>query len=627
MSNVYRYSAVALTALLLGVSLSVYPDRAAAFEIFGFKLFGGDDASKVSDPVRYTATLQSTDPSLKDFLNDQSSLIADQSKPVDGDFGLAVKARDDRDRLIAALYEKSRYGGVVTVKVAGIPVDKLPPSPKFDRGKPVPVTVEVDVGPKFKLGSVHFEGDAAKLDPAQYGLTVGGDAGSALILTASGKVISDLKAEGRPLAKLTARKVVADHNTNTVEVTIAADGGPVAPIGPVTVEGASSINPQFVSEWSNLKSGESYAPDKLAKAAKRLRNLSTFSSVTVREDDKLDANGAIPIKILVSEGKQRYYGVGAQYSTDSGFGLKGYWGHRNLFGNAESLKITGEVNRLGEAGYKNLDYSASIAFAKPGAFGPASTFTSSVSASVAHPDAYSERALSAAVGASFDVTDQDTVSVGLGLDWTEATDVYGRNHYLTAMVPLTWARDTTDDKLNPTTGYRVSAAIKPSYEINGRVPFVSAEASVSGYQKIGDKGPVLAARLAAGTLAGGGNLSGIPAGRRFYAGGGGSVRGYGYQEISPRNASNQELGGRSYVLASIEARVDITDTIGMVPFLDVGSVASRSAPSFSDIRAGAGIGLRYATPFGPLRLDVAVPLKRYDGGSRYGIYAGIGQAF
>jgi translocation and assembly module TamA len=105
------------------------------------------------------------------------------------------------------------------------------------------------------------------------------------------------------------------------------------------------------------------------------------------------------------------------------------------------------------------------------------------------------------------------------------------------------------------------------------------------------------------------------------------VRGYAYQGISPRDAANNPLGGRSYVTASVEARLKVTDTIGVVPFLDFGTVSSSSAPNFSDLRAGAGVGLRYATPFGPIRLDVAVPLRRYPGGSTFGIYAGIGQAF
>ena len=168
----------------------------------------------------------------------------------------------------------------------------------------------------------------------------------------------------------------------------------------------------------------------------------------------------------------------------------------------------------------------------------------------------------------------------------------------------------------------------PTYEaFNGSI-FSSFEGSISGYLGFGEEDRfVLAGRLAAGTLIGADELRDIPVTRRFFAGGGGSVRGYAYQEISPYNDEDEALGGRSYALASLEFRTKITESIGIVPFIDVGTVATEIVPDFSDIRAGAGIGIRYATPFGPLRLDVALPLQPYDGGSEYGIYAGIGQAF
>ncbi len=170
--------------------------------------------------------------------------------------------------------------------------------------------------------------------------------------------------------------------------------------------------------------------------------------------------------------------------------------------------------------------------------------------------------------------------------------------------------------------------VTPSYDFFGQTAFASVEGSISAYLGLGAEDRiVLAGKLSAGALFGSGDLSDIPATRRFFAGGGGSVRGYSFQEITPYNVAGDGTGGRSYTTASLEARIGITDTIGIVPFLDVGTVADDTVPDFSDLRMGAGVGLRYMTPFGPLRLDVAMPLKRYDGGSRYGIYAGIGQSF
>ncbi|WP_209790500.1 autotransporter assembly complex protein TamA [Ensifer adhaerens] len=625
----------AATALAVAASCALGPmsaSKAYAFKIFGMKFFEGDeDEAQVIDPVNYTLTFDpgTDDKELKEALENSSQLVQGQEKPVSGDLGLAIRARDDRDRLLAALYEKARYGGTVAIQINGQNLDSLPPDPSFPNGQPVPVTVTVKPGPVFTLGSVKFDGDAAGLNPADYDLVPGARADSTLIIRAGEKVVNDLREQGRPFAKLTERSVVADHADSTVDVVISAEGGPVAPVGEVSVSGTKTVDPGFVRDFSRLNEGRPYSPEDIRRASERLRQLGVFSSVTIKEAGTLSPDGSIPMKIEVSEGKHRFFGFGAQVSTTDGLGLSGYWGHRNLFGRAESLRIEGSIDRIGETQeLDKLDYSAGILFAKPGAFGPTSTFTASLKANIQDPDAYRAKILTGAAGATFELSPTDTVSGGGELSWADVDDAFGSNSYLTAAVPLEYVRDTRDDKLNATEGYRALINAKPSYEIKGQTFFSSFEATASGYHALGDeKRFVLAGKIGAGVLVGGDGLADIPANRRFYLGGGGSVRGYSYQEISPRNASNDLTGGRSYVNASVEARIAITDTIGIVPFIDAGTVSASTTPDFSDIRAGAGIGLRYQTPFGPIRLDVAMPLNKYPGGTTYGIYAGIGQSF
>ncbi|MFJ6326255.1 MULTISPECIES: autotransporter assembly complex family protein [unclassified Rhizobium] len=622
--------AAVAAALALG---PVWADNAFAFKLFGIKLWGKDETSdQVSDPVHYTVDFKSDnlDKDLKSALGDTSMLIADKDKAVSGDLGVVVKARDDRDRLIAALYEKARYGGVVTITINGTPLDALPPTPTFARSKPVAVAISVDPGPLFKLGNIHLLGDAARLDPGSYGLARGGDAGSLTILKAGDKMVADFKKEGHPLAKLEKRDVVADHATNTVDVSLKIDSGPVAPFGNVGVTGQKSVDPDFIKRYARINEGKPYSPDELKKASDRLRKLGVFSSVTIREADKLAPDGSIPTTIEVSEGKQRFFGVGAQYSTIDGFGLQGYWGHRNLTGRADSLRIEGSVSRIGETtDFSQLDYTAGLTYVRPATFYPSATFTAALKMQTLHPDAYDANTVTAGAGLAYEINDQDTVSAGGEVSYeADTTDAFGKHKYLTVAIPLEYVRDTRDNKLDPTEGYRASISAKPSYEAMGGSVFSSFEGSVTGYQGIGaNNNVVFAGKLAAGSLIGANGIEDIPATRRFYAGGGGSVRGYGYQEITPYNSNGDALGGRSYVTASFEARVKITDTIGVVPFVDAGSVTDTAFPDFSDLRIGAGVGLRYATPFGPIRLDVAVPLNKYNGGTAYGIYAGIGQAF
>ncbi|MCO6180282.1 autotransporter assembly complex family protein [Ciceribacter sp. RN22] len=619
---------VAATVLFcLGSASDAY-----AFKIFGITLFGDDKAdADIVDPLRYSVNLD-TDGSDRELARaiERSSLLVNQSdSPVSGDLGLVIKARDDRDRLIATLYERAHYGGVVTITIGGRKIDDLPPNPKFDRSGPVPVTLRVDPGPVFTLGDIRLEGDAARLDPGRYELRPGGDAGSLVIIKAARLIVDDLKTEGRPLARLTEQQVVADHESQTVDVVLGAESGPIAPIGPVTISGEKAVDPDFIRRYSRLNQGKPYTPEDIRKASERLRKLGVFSSVTIKESETLAPDGSLPLGITVSEGKHRYFGFGASISTIDGAGLQGYWGHRNLFGQAESLRIEGSVGGLGNwNGIENLDYTAGISFVKPGAFVPSGTLDASIKGSTITTESYDARSVVARLGYSYELSDKDTLSAAATLSFDDIDDAFGNNRYVTFAVPVDYVRDTRDNTLNPTEGYRATLSAAPSYEILEGTIFSSFEGSISGYRGFGaDDRLVLAGKLAAGTLIGGDGLASMPATRRFYAGGGGSVRGYAYQEISPYNSSGDATGGRSYVTGSVEARLNVTDTIGIVPFLDFGTVSTELYPDFSDVRLGAGIGLRYNTAFGPIRLDVALPLDRYDGGSRYGIYAGIGQSF
>jgi translocation and assembly module TamA len=618
-------AATAISPVLVG--------DAYAFKLFGITIFGKDEdtSQQVPDPVRYDVNLttDADDPDLKKALENSSRLVGDKDRPVSGDLGVVVKARDDRDRLIATLYEKARYGGVVTITIDGKNIDNLPPNPTFDRSKPIPVAVKIAAGPVFSVNEVQFGGDAANRNPADYDLAPGQQAGSLVIIKAGDTIVEQMKSAGHPLAKLTTRQVVANHKTNTVDVVLAAESGPVAPIGTVGVSGEKTVKAGFIQRYSRLEKGEAYSPAALKKAGERLRALGVFSSVTIHEAEMLAPDGTLPMTIEVSEGKQRYFGVGAQYSTIDGFGVNGYWGHRNLFGGAETLRIEGSVGRLGETtDVGNLDYSAGVLFTKPGAFFPSATLKAGIVAKTENPDAYNAQLITASLGLSYELSDYDTISGGGEISWEKDDDAFGKNTYLTFALPLTYDRDMRDNKFNPTEGYHAALKATPSYESFNGTAFSSFEGSISGYQALGAEDNIIfAGKLSAGFLLGAGDLQNIPATRRFFAGGGGSVRGYGYQEISPYNANNDATGGQSYFTGSFEARIRITDTIGVVPFIDVGTVADNIVPDFADIRAGAGIGIRYATPFGPLRLDFAIPLNKYEGGTDYGIYAGIGQSF
>eukprot|EP00913_Durusdinium_trenchii_P019336 g18177.t1 len=549
-------------ACLLAATIALCPTPAFAFKIFGITLFGDDEeTADVIDPVRYDAALETgdADKDLKERLETAASLVNDEENPVSGDLGLVIKAREDRDRLVAVLYEEARYGGVVNISIAGTGIDQLPPNPSFDHSQPVPVVVNIEPGPVFKLGSVRFDGDAKGKNPADYDLEAGGDAGSRLILKAGEKLLVDLKEEGRPLARLTERQVTANHASQTVDLVMGAVSGPVAPFGVVTVKGSRTVDSAFISRYSRLDKGERYSPEQLKKASDRLRELGVFSSITIHEADGLAADGSLPLTIEVSEGKHRYFGFGLEYSSIDGAGVEGYWGHRNLFGEAESLRVEGSVSGIGATtDVTTFDYSAGIIFIKPGAFVPEATFESRLEAKSETPDVYEAQSIVYSASLAYELSETDKLTGGGEIGYIKTNDAFGKNEYLTLSLPVSFERDTRDNKLDPTEGFYGTVSAKPSYEaLRGNV-FSSFEGSIAGYVGLGSEDRiVLAGRLATGTLIGTGALEDIPATRRFYQGGGGSVRGYAYREISPYNSEDEALGGRSYTLASFETRVKV----------------------------------------------------------------------
>jgi translocation and assembly module TamA len=614
--------------VLAGVTM--FPATVSALELFGLKLFEPEeDTTDVADPLRYTLTftVEGGDADLSGQLRDASAMLADEEKPVSGALGLLAKASSERELLIAQLYELSRYDGVVEITIAGQPLDALPPDAEFGAG-PVPVTVTVVPGSVFRLGEIRLKGDAAGLDPAAFGLEPGGDAGSEKILGAEREIVRSLKEQGRPLARITGREIVADHKTALLDVTLTVEAGPVAAFGQTTVEGTHEVDRDFTAYMAGLEEGRTYSPEEMEQARQRLLGLEVFNSVGIAEADALDAQGRIPVTVEVSERKMRYVGVGATYSNTEGLGLEAYWGHRNLFGRAEKLRIEGSISRIGDTSdYGQLNYNAAIMFEKPGALGPPSRFFSKVEVINDHPDAYDRFAAKGEAGFAYDFTPSQSVSASLSLEYADIDDAFGPAEHLIASIPLQYVYDRRDNKLNPAKGWRLVAFAEPSYDALEEAGWLKLRGEISAYHSFDQAGRfVLAGRFATGSILGA-SVEQVPADRRFYAGGGGSVRGYAYQGIGPRDAEGQPIGGLSFAETSVELRFAVNDQIGIVPFVDAGTVSETQYPDFAEVKVGAGIGLRYLTPFGPLRVDVAVPLNPHEDDPDFGVYAGIGQAF
>ena len=516
---------------------------AGAFEFLGMQFFSKKDkaAEGVIDPLNYTVTLAVMPEveGLKDDLEKASTLISDEKQPVSGSLGLLSKAKNDRKRLVASLYENGRYDGVVTVLIQGRNIDDLAPDADFGPG-PIPVSIMIDPGQEFTLGHVDITANGVPVDPKTFDLEPGSSAASVRLLDQEAKLLDALRQEGRPFVAVTKREVVADSKTGTLDYTLGISPGDPEPFGITYVDGAKDVDPGFIAYMAGIEPGETFSPEQLKLARERLLGLDVFSSITVKEAKGQAADGTLPVQVEVGERKFHYYGVGATYSNTDGAGVSGYWGDRNLFGRAESIRLDASVSRIGATSISDtvrqtdeFDYKASAVFKKPGVLGPDSVYVGSVEAVSEHPLAYDRTSLAATSGVQYKLTKEQTIEARIRGEYEQITDYLGDADYLIASVPITYTYDGRDDKLNPTSGIFAKLYAEPSYEFENSKPFVKTRIDASTYLSLTESNRfVLAGRVAYGTIFGA-DLQDIPNDRRFYAGGGGSVRGYQFQTIGP----------------------------------------------------------------------------------------------
>jgi translocation and assembly module TamA len=617
---------VALT-LAVGVTAGgALPSAAAVHDWFPF--FGRNTPEEpVPDPLPYTVafTVSGGDRRLERQLRAASSLVERQKSPASGLVGLIARARQDMSRFVAVLYEHALYGAEVFITIDGRPIETLDPFVTVTT-RPVPVTITIVPGPPFVFGTVN----AAPLPPAltlyDLGLVPGATAGSAVILRAETRIADGWRQHGHPLVAVFPRDTVADHRTNTLDVAISVDPGPQAVFGRVMVDGAAAVRPDLVVARSGIEPGVLFSSTITRRAETRLRELGVFESVRILPADYLDPDGSIPVTIVVVERKPRVIGGSVNYSNTEGLGLEVFWRHRNLFGGAEQLQLTASVSRL-LAGAFDPDYRLAGTFRKPAVIGPMTDLTLRLEGYRETTDAYRVTAVEAEVGLFQTFSDTLTGSIDLEVERSETVAAMEtEDHLVTTLTgKLHW--DTRDNRLDPTKGINALFSGAPAYDFIENAPFATFSTDVSAYRAFGEGDRfVLAGRVAVATLVVD-DIDNVAPNRRLYAGGAGSVRGYAYQNIGPRDINGDPTGGRSSLIMSAELRYRLNEQFGLVAFVDAGNANESILPTLDNLKFGVGGGVRYLTPVGPIRLDVAVPLQPESGDPSVAVYVGIGQAF
>ncbi|GAB1409672.1 autotransporter assembly complex family protein [Desulfovibrionales bacterium] len=543
-----------------------------------------------------------------------SDCVALQASPPPTQGLLVKRIQSDEHTFMEALKSK----GYFQVQVRGsIDTTTSPPTVRF----------AIDPGPRFVFGPVdiHVVSDepdvAAVLRKVLGRVSAGNDYASKYVVDAEDAMVQELRRNGYPWPSLGTRAVVADHAKRDVQVRFVVNTGPHAVFGPVRLEGLHDVREETVRYVLAWEQGESFDERKLEQTQEELIRSGLFRSVRVRVDPESTPNATAPVVIAVLEAAPRTVRAGLWYYLDQGAGVSSGWTHRNVWGGGEEFSVDAELGQK----LQKLDSSLML----PHVFHPDQALHIGTGYEHEETDVYesSNVKASAVFRRDFDSLQADC---GLAYRLSEVDSKDQTRSFNLLSVPMGLAWTTVTNPLDPVSGFALSAQAEPFTPLsNEGDPFVLWNLGGRYYFSLHPRDTfVLATRARYSLLAGAGHGS-IPEDLLLYAGGGGSIRGYAYQYAGPLTKDDEPEGGMSAIDFSVELRWRINEEFGAVLFSDGGGAFVRQNPEPSDTYFwGVGTGLRYFTPIGPIRLDVAVPLNRRSGvDDPFQLYISLGQAF
>lgn len=580
-----------------------------------------EEAAPVQDArgdreIEYDATISGVPGGdLHDLLRTASQLVALADRPPATIAALERRTQDDLGRLREVLRSEGYYDAALDYRLQ---TDK----------QPIAVEIEVKPGVRYKLTAftIAYEGSpppraAAQPSLADIGVTPGMPARAPDVRTAEKKAVDVLMARGYPFAKGGRLKATVRHDAKEMTVQLPIDAGPPAVFGPLQISGLKSVQEDYIRRLAVWPEGEAFDQRKLAALRGTLNGTGLFSSVKVTKAAKVDGDGRMPVTADVAESPHRSIGAGVRYSTDVGPGADVFWEHRNFFARNETLgfSVTGAlVEQVGRANFR-----------KPAFLQRDQALLANAEIANRDTDAFDQQSIAGTLSLERPLFEKWRGALGVTASYDRLQDSDGDQRVKLFGVPLSASRVTTDSALNPTRGAVIDLSATPYVGASDQtLQFLRTSAGGSTYYAVDkDARFILAGRARVGMIVGESSAS-LPADKRFYAGGGGSVRGYEFQKVGPLDEDNNPLGGRTLLELSGELRIRVTEKIGVVPFLDGGAVSDDPYPNFdSGMRWAGGLGLRYFTDFGPLRLDVAFPINGRDVDNFFEFYVSFGQAF
>ncbi|MCB1681898.1 MAG: outer membrane protein assembly factor [Alphaproteobacteria bacterium] len=537
--------------------------------------------------------------------------LAQIELPEDPDERLRQKEYAEKmitGEVLKAAHSKGYYDAVVTLRAAG-GEDATGKNGMYN----------IRPGPQYKISGITAEPPeyTALLEGLE--LKPGTALESAAILKAQVELQQEI-AKGKCYFSLKVRnRVVLDKNEKTGSVVLVIEASEEATFGEVAFEGQETLKESYLRKLVKWRKGDCFDRTKIDSSREAFLGTGLFSRAEASLPETVPAGGVVPVTMVLKERAQRSIKAGATYYTDEGLGLVLGWEHRNFFGAAE--KLTADLN------LSLLEQSLELEMNKPFFMRKDQSLTLKAGIERLDTDAYQELGIGGGLRVNRQFGHHLTASVGSDIKITNIDEESGKKKTFGLISgPSSLTYDNRDDTLDPHKGFQARAVLEPFVDAFGKSdPFLKMQLSASHYLSITDS-LIWANRVNIGSIAGSDSDS-IPATERFFSGGGGSVRGFAYQDIGPKE-DGDPIGGRSLTEFSTEFRYKFTDTMGMVAFIDAGQVSEKISPEVTDLSVGAGLGFRYYTDFGPLRFDIATPLTDKDTvDSNFQVYISIGQAF
>lgn len=486
----------------------------------------------------------------------------------------------------------------------------------------------VTPGPLFRIRSVAIGGVQAVdadtrqlLNEAAANLPAGSTARTSEIERIESEMVSILLGRGYAFASSPGIDALASRTDADVEITYILTPGPQVRLGELRALGPDARGQRTVSILRTWQPGDLYSSRTIDRLRSRLRSTGLYEGIGVEIAAAPDEAGLHDVTVTLTEGKPRSVGFGVSASTTDGVGADAFWERRNITGRGDKVSV--------RATAATLTRELITEYQRPniGRFGR--TLTAEAGVRDIDTRAYDQQGFKVGASLAQPFSRQFTVSVGSFVDVTRTTDQRTRQFIserdqVTLAIPVSATYVDVDNPLDPQSGFRAFTGVESGVSLGSGTPgYTRMQVSGSTYLQIADD-LVAALRGEYGAFSG---SSAVPADRLFFAGGGGTVRGYEYQSLSPRDALGEIIGGRSLFTTSAELRWRRSERFGYVAFVDAGAASDDAGQVFRESKAAIGIGVRYYPGFGPVRFDIAAPLQRRDGDAPVQVYVSIGQAF